>query len=72
MCDYSLELYRSRQAVNEEHYTLHRFGSGTLGFVAEGDRTTAVCMPVGVRLRLEGLDSGCSAACALGQPKRSS
>ena len=56
MCDYSLELYGSRQAVNEEHYTLHRFSSGTLGFVAEGDCTTAICMPAGVRLRLEGLD----------------
>jgi hypothetical protein len=56
MCDYSLELYRSRQAVNDEHYTLHRFGSGTLGFIADGDCTTAICMPAGVRLRLDGLD----------------
>jgi hypothetical protein len=56
MCDYSLELYRSRQAVNEEHYTLHRFGSGTLGFIAESDCTTAICMPAGVRLLLDGLD----------------
>jgi hypothetical protein len=56
MCDYSLEFYRSRQAVYEEHYTLHRFGSGTLGFIAKGDCTTAICMPAGVRLRLEGLD----------------
>src|SRR5688572_25620392 len=56
MCDYSLELYRSRQAVNDEHYTLHRFGTGTLGFIADGDCTTAICMPTGVRLRLEGLD----------------
>ena len=56
MCDYSLELYRSRQAVNDEHDTLHRFGSGTLGFIAEGDCTTAICMPAGARLRLESLD----------------
>ena len=56
MCDYSLELYQSRQAVNDEHYTLHRFGSGTLGFIAAGDCTTAICMPAGARLRLEGLD----------------
>jgi hypothetical protein len=56
MCDYSLELYRSRQAVNEERYTLHRFGSGTLGFIAENDCSTAICMPAGARLRLEGLD----------------
>ena len=56
MCDYSLEFYRSRPAVNEEQYTLHRFRSGTLGFIAGTDCTTAVCMPAGVRLRLEGLD----------------
>jgi hypothetical protein len=56
MCDYSLESYRSRPAVNEEQYTLHRFRSGTLGFIAGTDCTTAVCMPAGVRLRLEGLD----------------
>ena len=56
MCDYSLELYRSRQAVNEEHYTLHRFRSGTLGFVVESDCTTAICMPAGARLRVDGLD----------------
>jgi hypothetical protein len=56
MCDYSLELYRSRQPVNEERYTLHRFGSGTLGFIAESDCTTAICIPAGARLRLDGLD----------------
>jgi hypothetical protein len=56
MCDYSLESYRSRPAVNEEQYTLHRFRSGTLGFIASTDCTTAVCMPAGARLRLEGID----------------
>ena len=56
MCDYSLESYRSRPAVNEEQYTLHRFRSGTLGFIARTDCTTAVCIPAGGRLRLEGLD----------------
>src|ERR687898_894382 len=30
MCDYSLELYRSRPATQEEQYTLHRFPSGTM------------------------------------------
>lgn len=55
MCDYSLELYRSRPATTEEPYTLHRFPSGTLGFVAGSDCETAVCMPAGARLQLEGL-----------------
>ena len=66
MCDYSLELYRSRQAVNEEHYTLHRFGSGTLGFIAATDCTTAVCMPAGARLRLDGLDKRLQRALRVG------
>src|SRR5829696_6791276 len=66
VCDYSLELYRSRQAVHEEHYTLHRFGSGTLGFIAESDCTTAVCIPAGARLRLDGLEKRLQRALRVG------
>src|SRR5262245_33118660 len=55
MCDYSLELYRSRPAVAEEQYTLHRFPSGTMGFVAARDCETAVCVLAGARLQLEGI-----------------
>ena len=66
MCDYSLELYRSRPAVREERYTLHRFPSGTLGFVAATDCQTAVCMPAGARLRLQGIDETVQRAFAIG------
>jgi len=55
MCDYSLELYRSRPAVEEEQYTLHRFPSGTMGFVSGRDCETAVCMPADARLTLAGI-----------------
>ncbi len=59
MCDYSLELYRSRPAVAEEQYTLQRFPSGTMGFTAGFTGTqscqTAVCIPADARLRLEGI-----------------
>ena len=55
MCDYSLELYRSRPAVEGEQYTLRRFPSGTMGFTAERDCETAVCLPADARLRLEGI-----------------
>ncbi|MBV8191209.1 MAG: hypothetical protein JOY64_22500 [Alphaproteobacteria bacterium] len=55
MCDYSLELYRSRPAQTEEQYTLHRFPSGTMGFVAARDCETAVCVLAGARLQLEGI-----------------
>src|SRR6476469_2581848 len=56
MCDYSLELYRSRPATQEEQYTLHRFPSGTMGFVAGPDCETAVCMPAGAKLSLAGVN----------------
>ena len=66
MCDYSLELYRSRTAVREEQYTLHRFPSGTMGFVAARDCETAVCMPAGAQLRLEGIGETVQRAFAVG------
>ena len=66
MCDYSLELYRSRAAVREEQYTLHRFPSGTMGFVAGTDCDTAVCMPAGAQLRLEGIGETVQRAFAVG------
>lgn len=66
MCDYSLELYRSRPAVQEEQYTLHRFPSGTMGFVAKTDCETAVCMPAGARLSLEGISEAVQRTFAIG------
>ncbi len=66
MCDYSLELYRSRPAVQEEQYTLHRFPSGTMGFVAARDCETAVCMPADARLHLEGIGETVQRAFAVG------
>ena len=66
MCDYSLELYRSRPAVQEEQYTLHRFPSGTMGFVAARDCETAVCMAPGARLHLEGIGETVQRAFAVG------
>jgi hypothetical protein len=66
MCDYSLELYRSRSAVREEQYTLHRFPSGTMGFIAGRDCETAVCMPAGAHLRLEGIGETVQRAFAVG------
>jgi hypothetical protein len=66
MCDYSLELYRSRPAVQEEQYTLHRFPSGTMGFVAGTDCETAVCMPAGARLSLQGINETVQRAFSVG------
>ena len=60
MCDYSLEIYASRPAVQGEQYVLHRFRSGTAGFVSAVDCNTAVCMPAGAKLRLEAIDEPCN------------
>ncbi len=53
MCDYSLEAYRSRPARQGEHYTTHRFPSGTIGFITPGDSVTAICMAYDTKLTLE-------------------
>lgn len=55
MCDYSLELYRSRPAEQDEQLSLERFSSGSMGFVANRNCETAVCVPADARLRLVGL-----------------
>lgn len=55
MCDYSLELYRSRPAQLGEKYVLTRFRRDSLGFASPGDCSTAVCIPYDARLRLEGI-----------------
>ena len=66
MCDYSLELYRSRPAVREEQYTLHRFPSGTMGFTSARDCETAVCMPADARLQLTGISEAVQRVYAIG------
>ena len=55
MCDYSLEMYRSRPAVAGERYETRRFPRGSVGFAAPGDADTAVCMACDTRLELAGI-----------------
>lgn len=55
MCDYSLEMYRSRPAREGEKYVSHRFPSGSIGFIAPGDADTAVCMACDTKLKLVNL-----------------
>lgn len=55
MCDYSLEAYRSRPAQLGERYETHLFESHSIGFIAPGDASTAVCMAYDTKLRLEGI-----------------
>lgn len=63
MCDYSLELYRSRPAQAGEKYETCCFPSGSVGFIAPGDGSTAVCMAYDIRLRLEGIPEKVRNAC---------
>jgi hypothetical protein len=65
MCDFSLELYRSRPARVGERYETRRFPSGTVGFIAPGDVSTAVCMAYDTRLRLEGISQVVQDACGV-------
>ena len=55
MCDYSLEMYRSRPAQLGELYETHQFGSLSVGFISPGDPSTAVCMAYDTALKLEGI-----------------
>ena len=55
MCDYSLEAYRSRPARPGERYETHLFKTHSIGFIAPGDASTAVCMAYDTQLRLEGI-----------------
>ncbi len=57
MCDYSLEMYASRPAREEEKYVTTRFPSGSIGLAAPGDCTTAVCVQYDTRLKLENISN---------------
>jgi hypothetical protein len=50
MCDYSLQTIKSRPAKVGEKLTTHDFGTGTRGFSASEDPTTAVCVLPGTEL----------------------
>lgn len=53
MCDYSLEMYRTRPAREGEKYVTTRFRSGTVGLASPGDATTPICVQCDTRLILE-------------------
>lgn len=53
MCDYSLEAWKSRDAVVGEELVVRRFGGGSTGFSDMKDMDTAVCMKPGTELAFE-------------------
>ena len=50
MCDYSLQNVKSRAAQVGDKLTTRNFGTGTRGFSAPEDSTTAVCLLPGTEL----------------------
>jgi hypothetical protein len=50
MCDYSLHSVKSRPAKVGDKLTTRNFGTGTRGFAAPEDATTAVCVLPGTEL----------------------
>ena len=54
MCDYSLTNVRSRPARVGDKLTVHDFGTGTRGFCAPEDPSTAVCLLPGTELSFAG------------------
>jgi hypothetical protein len=50
MCDFSLHLVKSRPAKVGDKLTTHNFNTGTRGFAAPEDATTAVCILPGTEL----------------------
>ena len=52
MCDYSLHSVKSRPAKVGDKLTTHNFNTGTRGFAAPEDASTAVCVLPGTELAL--------------------
>jgi hypothetical protein len=50
MCDYSLHSVKSRPAKVGDKLTTHNFNTGTRGFAAPEDASTAVCVLPGTEL----------------------
>ena len=53
MCDYSLMHVKSRPASVGDRLRTSNFGTGTRGFAAPGDPTTAVCVLPGTELAFD-------------------
>src|ERR1700731_2230378 len=54
MCDYSLHSVKSRPAKVGDKLTTHNFNTGTRGFAAPEDASTAVCVLPGTELAFAG------------------
>src|SRR3954452_21267355 len=64
MCDYSLQNVKSRSAKVGDKLATRNFGTGTRGFAAPEDATTAVCVLPGTELAFS--QEACTASGFLG------
>src|ERR1700745_4113772 len=69
MCDYSLHNVKSRAARVGDKLTTRNFGTGTRGFAAQEDATTAVCVLPGTELAFS-REVACTASGFLGLGSR--
>ena len=53
MCDFSLHTLKSRPAKVGDKLIIHNFGTGTTGFAAPDDLTTAVCVRPGTEIAFD-------------------
>lgn len=53
MCDFSLQMVKSRPAKVEDQLTVKDFGHGTTGFCASEDESVAVCLLPGTELAFD-------------------
>lgn len=67
MCDYSLEMYRSRPAQKGEEYISNKFPTGSVGFVAPGDQSVAICMNCDTELQLANIPAHLREQAGLGE-----
>ena len=65
MCDYSLQNVKSRSAKVGDKLATRNFGTGTRGFAAPEDATTAVCVLPGTELAFS-QEVACTASGFLG------
>src|SRR3954469_12884575 len=65
MCDYSLQNVKSRSAKVGDKLSTRNFGTGTRGFAAPEDATTAVCVLPGTELAFS-QEVACTASGFLG------
>ncbi len=70
MCDYSLEMYASRPARENEKYVTTRFPTGSIGLATAQDPRTAVCVMCDTPLALDKISPQIQAQLGIGESEK--